>query len=86
MECLFNTSVKDIMLDMQENSPKVVDKSVEIEIKKIVEVFAYLLVNAIYISSKENGRNVISSQDVLLGCEEILKIFKGGNNEIRICK
>ena len=78
MVCLFDTSVKDIMLNMQENNPKVIDASVEIEIKKIVEIFTYFLINAIYISSKENGHKVMSSSDIFLGCEKILKILKGG--------
>ena len=78
MEWSFGVSIEDMMLNIQEGDPKTVDISVEVEIKKIVEVFAYLLINTIYLCSKENGRNVISSQDVLLGCEKILKILRGG--------
>jgi len=76
MEWLFDVSIEDMMLNMQENDPKAIDIFVKTEIKKIIEIFAYLLVNAIYLSSKENGRNVIASQDVLLGCKKMLDVLR----------
>ena len=76
MEWLFDVSIEDMMLNMQENDPKAIDIFVKTEIKKIIEIFAYLLVNAIYLSSKENGRNAIASQDVLLGCKKMLDVLR----------
>ena len=78
MEWSFGVSIEDMILNIQEDNPKTVDVSVVTEIKKIVEISTYFLISAIYISSKENGHNVISSADVFLGCERVFKIFKGG--------
>jgi hypothetical protein len=78
MEWSFDMSIEDMMLNAQEDNPKTVDESVVIEIKKIVEVFTYLLISAIYLSSKESGHKVMSSSDILLGCERAFKILKGG--------
>jgi len=86
MEWSFDVSIEDMILNIQEDNPKTVDMSVVTEIKKIVEVFTYFLINAIYLSSKESGHKVMSSSDILLGFERVFKILKGGNNEIRICK